>query len=185
MVWEKPARWHCREKKMTSQTDARLDYLLAESGIRQLYGRYGDAVWRKDVPAFSDCFTADAVWKIAGMTLHGRTEICDTFEATLVPSERVMMWSGITVFALGDGLATGRTPVTELIKRKDGSANRTLAIYYDRFVESDAIWRFQWHHFNLHYLGPPDLSDPTIDCQEYGPPPAMPGPDDPTPVPRR
>ena len=94
-----------------------------------------------------------------------------------------MMWVGIPLLDISTGTASGRTQVTELIKRKDGSSRRTLAIYYDRFVEVEAVWRFQWHHFNLAYLGPPDLSGRLLGCMEYGPPPAMPGPDDPTPVP--
>jgi uncharacterized protein (TIGR02246 family) len=163
--------------------DAQLAFLLAESGIRQLYGRYADAVWRKDIAAFAACFTEDAVWKIAGRTVRGRTEIGSFFEMTLVPSARVMLWPGVPVLDVGDHMATGRTQVTELIKRKDGSARRTLAIYYDRFVEAEGTWRFQWHHFNLYYLGPPDLSGSYIECLEYGPPPTMPAPDDPTSVP--
>ena len=170
---------------MSKSDNEQLALLLAESGIRQLYGRYADAVWRKDLAAFGDCFTADAVWKIAGMTLRGRAEIIGTFEKTLVPSKRVMMWSGVPVIEVSQGTATGRTQVSELIKRKDGSAKRTLALYYDRFVEEGGLWRFQWHHFNLYYLGAPDLSDSYIECQEYGPPPAMPTPDDPTSVPGR
>ena len=168
---------------MTKSDQAQLAFLVAESGIRQLYGRYADAIWRKDITAFSDCFTENAVWKIAGRTVRGRTEIGGFFKMTLVPSERVMMWSGVPVLDVTGNIATGRTQITELIKRKDGSAKRTLAIYFDHFVESDGVWRFQWHHFNLHYLGPPDLSSSYLDCMEYGPPPAMPGPDDPTPVP--
>ena len=163
--------------------DHRIAFLLAESGIRQLYGRYADAIWRKDSVAFGDCFTDDAVWKIAGRTVTGRADIVSFFEMTLIPSERVMMWVGIPLLDIGDGTASGRTQVTELIKRKDGSSRRTLAIYYDRFIEAGAVWRFQWHHFNLAYLGPPDLSDNYLECMEYGPPPAMPDDDAPTPVP--
>ena len=68
---------------------------------------------------------------------------------------------------------------------KDGSAQRTLAVYYDRLSEDDGVWRFQWHHFSLYYLGPPDLSASYLDAMEYGPPPGFPADDDPTPVPVR
>lgn len=163
-----------------------LAFLLAESGIRQLYGRYADAVWRKDGEAFVDCFAEDAVWKIAGRTLRGRAEIGASFLASLEPSEKVMFWSGIPVLHLGEpGTATGRTQVTELVKRKDGSSLRTLAVYHERFVEQGGVWRFQWHHFQLHYLGPPDLSGSYLEAMEYGAPPGFPGPDDPTPSPYR
>jgi len=162
-----------------------LAFLLAEAGIRQLYARYADAVWRKDGDSFADCFTEDAVWKIAGQTVAGREEIRALFLASLEPSEKVMFWSGIPVLDIGEGTATGRTQVTELIKRKDGSSLRTLAIYYERFVEQQGVWRFQWHHFNMYYLGSPDLSGTYLEAMEYGAPPGLPGPDAPTPVPIR
>jgi hypothetical protein len=164
---------------------AQLSFLLAESGIRQLYGRYADAIWRKDVTAFAECFTQDAIWKIVGRTLRGRKALGRFFEMTLVPSERVMMWTGTSVLDLVNDSATGRTQVTELIKRKDGSSWRTLAVYYDRFVATGSTWQFQFHHFNLCYLGPPDLSNAYFKCADYGPPPAMPSSDDPTAAPDR
>ncbi len=165
--------------------DQRLAHILAESGIRELWSRYADAVWRKDFTAFEDCFTDDAVWKIAGITARGRSEIVGTFAASVEPTEKVMMRVGNSLLQVDGGMASGRTQVSELIKRKDGRAQRTLAVYYDRFVETDSVWRFHWHHFNLYYLGPPDLSGAYLDVMEYGPPPGFPGPDDPTPIPPR
>ena len=32
------------------------EFVIAESGIRQLHARYIDAVWRKDADAFANCF---------------------------------------------------------------------------------------------------------------------------------
>lgn len=168
---------------MSNISDAELDLLMAEGNIRRLYGRYSDAVWRKDVAAFRDCYAEDAIWKIAGRTLRGRTEIGDFFAMTLVPSLRVMFWSSLQTLDLQGAMATGRTQVTELIKRNDGSARRTLAIYHDRFVRLQAGWRFQFHHYEMQYSGPPDLSGPYLECTDYGPPPAMPSADGPTPVP--
>lgn len=161
------------------------EFVIAEAGIRQLYGRYADAVWRQDSVAFAECFTEDAVWKIAGRTVAGLADIVGLFEQSVAPSERVMMWLGIPVLEVAGATATGRVQVTELIKRRDGSGVRTLGLYYERYVEQGGRWRFAWHHFNLYYLGPPDLTNEIYECLEYGPPPGMPGPDDPTSVPRR
>ncbi len=157
------------------------DFLIAEAGIRQLYGRYADAVWRQDSTAFAECFTENAVWKIAGRRAEGRAGIAEMFEASISPSERVMFWSGVPVIELTGEGATGRVQVTELIKRKDGQGVRTLGWYYERFAEHEGVWRFAWHHFDLYYYGAPDLSDPITPWPDYGPPPIMPGPDAPTP----
>lgn len=159
------------------------DFIAAECGIRQLHGRYADAVWRQDSQAFAKCWTQDAVWKISGREAKGRAEIAALFEASVAPSERVMLWSGIPVLDVGVGVATGRVQVTELIKRRDGEAVRTLGHYYDHYREDAGHWRFTHRHFNLYYFGPPDLSgDIYGDVLEYDTPPGMPGPDDPTPV---
>ena len=163
---------------------ATMEFLLAESGIRQLYGCYADAVWRQDSASFGQCFTEDAVWKIAGRRAVGRAEIVALFEASLAASERVMFWSAIQGIELCAGGATGRAQVTELIKRKDGQGLRTLGMYYERFAVEDGAWRIAWHHFDLLYLGTPDLSDAIYDAPDYGPAPAMPGSGDPTTVPR-
>lgn len=165
---------------MSAAPDSRIAFLLAEAGIRQLYARYADAVWRQDRSAFLDCFTDDATWKIAGQTLVGHEAIGAFFEASTSLSHKVMFWSGIPVLDVGEGTATGRVQVTELIKRADGSALRTLAIYYERYREEEGAWRLNWHHFNMYYLGPPDLSGSYHGCMEYGPPPGLPPDDAPT-----
>jgi uncharacterized protein (TIGR02246 family) len=159
-----------------------IEFLVAESSIRQLYGRYGDALWRKDSGDFEACFAEQAVWKIAGMTITGRAEIGSLFKKYMAGAHKVMMFTGIPVLEVGTDTAIGRVQVTEYSKLPDGRAVRTLGIYYDRFVEQSGRWCFQWHHFNLYYYGPADFSEPYYDCIEYGSPPGMPGPDDPTTV---
>ena len=159
-----------------------IEFLVAESSIRQLYGRYGDALWRKDTDDFVACFAAQAVWKIAGMTITGRIDIGSLFDRYMAGAHKVMMFTGIPVLDVGVGTATGRVHVTEYSKLPDGRALRSLGIYYDRFVEAEGRWRFQWHHFNLYYYGPADFSAPYYECKEYGSPPGLPGPDDPTTV---
>jgi len=161
------------------------DLLVAESGIRQLHGRYIDAVWRRDASAFVDCFIEDGEWKIAGRHIRGREALGGHFEKFMAASERVLMTIGLPVLEVGQGTATGRVHVSELVKLKDGGAVRTIAIYYERFVEQPDRWRFQWRHFNLYHYGPPDLSAPYYPCLEYGSPPGMPGLDDPTTVRKR
>jgi ketosteroid isomerase-like protein len=155
-------------------------FLAAEAGIRQLHARCADAVWRKDSTAFMDCFVQDSVWKIAGLQVRGRAQIGRQFEALVAANLRVLMRFGLPVLEVGKGEATGRTDVIELIKRMDGQAQTSIGIYYEHFVDEGERWRFRWRHFDFHYLGRPDLSEPFYPCPEYGPPPALPAEDDPT-----
>lgn len=156
------------------------DVLAVEAAIRQLHARYIDAVWRRDADAFVDCFAEQAEWKIAGRHLRGRGEIRAAFEAFMQPSERVLMSLGTPVLEVGAGVAVGRTPATELIKRRDGGVARTVGVYHERFVETGDGWRFAWRHWSYHYYGPPDFSADFFDSPDYGPPPAMPAADEPT-----
>lgn len=155
--------------------------LAAICAIRQLHARYVDAVWRRDTADFLGCFTADAEWKIAGRHMRGQPEIAAGFEVMTEPAERVLMLVGPPVLELtGERQAAGRTPITELIKLRDGRGVRTIGTYYERFVEQGGRWRIQWRHWNLYYYGPLDLSAEFYAPPEYGPPPGMPAADEPT-----
>lgn len=155
------------------------DFVTAESGVRQLYARCIDAVWRKDTAAFADCFTEDGEWKIAGRHLRGRAEIGNGFEELLSPNERVLMIFGPPLLQVGSGAAQGRCYVTEMIKRKDKMNASTIGTYYEHFVEQADQWRFQSRYFSLHYYGPADLSAPIRETTNFGPPPGMPGENEP------
>lgn len=156
------------------------DFIVADSGIRQLHARFIDAVWRKDAEAFGECFAEQAEWKIAGMHFRGRTEIGATFGKLMAACARVQIIMGLPILDVGQGTAAARVNVTELAKMTDGSSAMTLGVYYDRYVEEGGRWRFQWRHFSLHYRGPIDLSAPLVESPDYGPPPGMPGADEPT-----
>ncbi|MGB8364934.1 MAG: YybH family protein [Rhizomicrobium sp.] len=156
------------------------DFLVADCAIRQLHARFVDAVWRKDADAFADCFAEDAEWKIATMHMRGRNEIGSTFAKLLGACKRVRIILGVPVLEVGQGTAVGRIDATEFAKMMDGSAAMTIGVYYDRYVDKGGRWLFQWRHWGLHYRGPADLSAPFVDCPDYGPPPGLPGPDEPT-----
>lgn len=158
------------------------DFLVAESGIRQLHAHCVEAIWRKDGDAFANCFTEDGEWKIAGLHMRGRAEIRSTFERLLGRCERVLTLLSTPILDVGDGAAFGRTYVFEHAKMADGSGAKTIGIYYERFVEEAGSWKFKWRHWSLQYRGPADFSEPFYDSPDYGPHPGMPGADDPTTV---
>jgi hypothetical protein len=55
-----------------------------------------------------------------------------------------------------------------------------MGIYFERFVEQGERWRFTWRLYQLHYMGPADLTGSFFPQADYGPPPAMPDLDAPT-----
>lgn len=156
------------------------DPIAADYGIRQLHARFADAVFRKDADAFAECFARAGEWKIAGMHIRGRDDIRDKFTLLLSPCARVQLLTGTPVLEFGEDGVSGRLQVTELARMDDGSAALTIAVYFDRYLEEDGRWRFGWRHFGLHYRGPIEMAADLVPCPDYGPPPGMPGPDEPT-----
>jgi hypothetical protein len=155
-------------------------FLRADAGIRQLHARFVDAVWRQDAVAFGQCFARAGEWKIATLHFKGRDVIEGKVLQLLGVCERIALIPGQPLLELTAAGASGRVPMTELAKMKDGSSAMTLGIYYDRYVEEEGRWRFAWRHWGLHYRGPVDLSAEFVHCPDYGPPPGLPGPDEPT-----
>jgi ketosteroid isomerase-like protein len=160
------------------------DFVAAESGIRQLHALCVDAIWRKDAKAFAACFAEDAEWKIAGLHMRGRAEIEATFGKLLGLCERVLTLNSTPILEVGEGTASGRTYVLEHAKLANGQAATTIGVYFERFVEQADGWKFTWRHWSLQYRGPGDLSASFYDSPDYGPPPGMPGADEPTTVKR-
>jgi uncharacterized protein (TIGR02246 family) len=158
------------------------DLMIAEFNIRQLHGRYADALWRKDPDSFADLFAEDAEWKIAGMHLRGRQQIKTEFAKFMQHIDRTLMILGTPVVEVVDGVVCSRTLVTENNKFADGRTASTVGVYYERFVDEGTRWRFKWRHWNLYYIGPPDFTAPLYQVKEFGPPPGMPAQDDPTTV---
>lgn len=150
------------------------DFIVAETAIRQLHSRCIDAVWRRDYAAFGDCFTEPAEWRIAGMVLRGRAQIVSALERFITNSQRVLMTFRTPILEVGNGVASGRTYVSEQNAFINGRPGTTIGIYYERFVDQGDRWRFNWRLFQLHYAGPPDLSGSFFEHADYGPPPAMP-----------
>lgn len=151
-----------------------LERLAAEIGIRRLHALCIDAVWRKDREAFVDCFVCDGEWNVAGMHFRGRAAIGDGFDQFLARNERVLMNFSSPILEIGWGFASGRTYVNETVKMHDGEGQCSVGIYYERFVEVKGSWRFVWRHFDLFYLGPPDLIAPLFALPDRGRPPALP-----------
>jgi len=157
------------------------DFATAQAGILQLHARCTDAIWRKDAEAFGACFAQAGEWKIAGMHMKGRESVAETFGRLLGACQRVQLISSLPVLDPGEGGNwIGRVQCTEIARMMDGTSAITLGVYYDRYVEEAGRWRFAWRHWGMHYRGPFELSAEFTDCPDYGPPPGLPGADEPT-----
>ncbi|MBW8785616.1 MAG: hydroxyacylglutathione hydrolase [Novosphingobium sp.] len=151
------------------------DFVAAEAGIRQLHARYVDAVFRKDFAAFGDCFTDDAEWRIAGQILRGRPRIVGFLERVMDNFHRVIMTFRTPILNLEGRTALARTYVTENNGFKSGRPGFNIGTYYERLVADESgVWRRSWALYQLHYMGPSDLTGSFFEQPDYGAPPAFP-----------
>lgn len=150
------------------------DLLLADAEVRMLHQRYTDAVWRRDYDAFSECFTADAEWRISGMALVGRAQIRETFELIMLRLDHVFISFRSPILHVTDGEVSARTYIDERCVWASGDTNIALGCYYDRFHQQDGRWYFKWRLFQPFYRGAPDMTGEFFQPQDYGLPPAMP-----------
>ncbi len=156
------------------------EFHIAAAAIHQLHSRYVDAVWRKDIAAFADCFTEDAEWRLTGLVLQGRDNIAAFMQGVFPKYRFILMTFRTPTLEIGDGVASGRSHVSEQSVLANGSPFGPIGTYYERFVQQADRWRFSWRLFHTSYVGPPDLTGTFFDNPDYGPPPAMPGLDEPS-----
>jgi uncharacterized protein (TIGR02246 family) len=160
---------------------AELALLIAERGVRALYARYCDAVWRRDSEAFVGCFAHEAVWKVAGLEMRGPEAIRTQFEAFVGQPHQVMMFTGLPNLDIAGDEATSRIAITEYSRPSGAAMMRTLGVYYVWLVrDGKGVWRFSRRHLDLTYMGAANFVDASIERPDYGPPPAMPLADAPT-----
>jgi hypothetical protein len=150
------------------------DFVTAECMIRQLHARYVDAVWRKDIASFGDCFSENCEWRIAGRVMRGRGEITRFMSQVFDGFERILLTPRTPCLEVGDGAASARTYITENSKMIDGTSLFAIGSYYERFVDEGDRWRFAWREYRTEYASSPDGKGPFYQNPDYGPPPAMP-----------
>ena len=150
------------------------DFVTAECMVRQLHAHYVDAVWRKDVDRFGDCFTENCEWRIAGHVLAGRAQIVEFMSGVFPLFRRILLTMRTPAFEVGEGVASARTYFTENSVKASGEPLFAIGSYYERFADEGDRWRFSWRAFQTEYAGPVDFTGPLYDNPEWGPPPGMP-----------
>jgi len=132
-----------------------------DADVRNLVGRYCDAVLRADAGRFGDCWADDATWSIPGDgVIEGREDITAVFER-IRPAFRQCVQEILngTITHTGGDDASARWQVRERQWRVDGSVTELVGVYHDRMRrDTDGRMRFTARDFELIYSGPIDGS---------------------------
>lgn len=120
--------------------------------IRNLVGRYCDAVLRADAEAFGNCWSADAVWSMPGSDpIRGRDAVVAVFR-------RSRSTYRLCVQEILNGVIDGEKAqwqVREVQWRADGTGSELIGAYHDIVgTGDDGVCRFLQRRFVLYYRGP-------------------------------
>ncbi len=125
--------------------------------IHELVATYGDAVTRRDGPAWRECWIEDSIWMlpaIPGMErIVGREAIYKAW------SEAMPGWPfQVNIQTLGavsvDGdRATGHVYTHELNTDMAGETKRWTGKYTDTYLKQDGRWRFKSRSYEVLHIG--------------------------------
>jgi ketosteroid isomerase-like protein len=124
--------------------DELLARLAAESEIRQLVGRYCDAVNRRDAEAAGALFAADAEIAIADFPpITGAEAIREGMRETFAAHEFLHQQCAFGPLAVAGTLARARLSVFEAAKRRgEDSVSLIFGFYADEYRHDPGGWRF-------------------------------------------
>jgi ketosteroid isomerase-like protein len=140
-----------------------------ELRIRDLVGRYSDAISRGDAVDWASTWADDARWEVGARTVVGRDDIVRLWEQFLPAYEAIIQLpvQG-TVRAGPDGIR-GRWLVLEILRRTGGVKDGLqVACYVDRYAKEQGEWVFAERRLSAHYKG-------EVDPGSFVPLPAFPG----------
>jgi hypothetical protein len=122
--------------------------------IRDLPAHYADIITRRRPELLGEVFADDAVWLLPGIDpIVGIDAVISTIAQVLTRYEYLMqLASEMTIRADSEGIV-GRTMITEWGRTSDGFNVHMAGPYTDRFVRTDAGWRFKERRFDFFYRG--------------------------------
>ena len=129
-----------------------------ELALRNLMGRYTDAVNRRDADAWIATWAEDGVWNLLGTPVSGRDNILALWLQMKGGFEFALMLPSSGVFEINGDSASGHWYLHEYTRDHEGNASTMVSRYLDSYVKQDGQWLFQLRHYSFIYNGPSDMS---------------------------
>ena len=134
--------------------EERLQAAEDELSIRNLAARYSDAVNQRDLVAFRQLWTGDAVWEIGAplqASAHGIDEIAGLLRRLLQAEKYFIQMTHSGVIEIRGDRATARFVEAER-GRGESTYYDCLAVYEDVLVREAEGWRFAKRSYQYRFL---------------------------------
>jgi ketosteroid isomerase-like protein len=129
-----------------------------ELALRNLMGRYADAVNRVDAEVWIDTWAEDGIWNLLGNPVSGRDNILALWKQMMSSFEFALMLPSSCLFEVNGETASGHWYLHEYTRDPEGNASTVLSRYQDTYVKKDGQWLYQSRDYGFIYNGASDLS---------------------------
>jgi ketosteroid isomerase-like protein len=129
-----------------------------ELALRNLMGRYTDAVNRRDADAWIATWAEDGVWNLLGSPVTGRNDILALWLQMMGGFEFALMLPSSGVFDINGDHASGHWYLHEYTRDHEGNTSTMVSRYLDTYVKQGDQWLFQLREYSFIYNGPSDMS---------------------------
>jgi ketosteroid isomerase-like protein len=129
-----------------------------ELALRNLMGRYADAVNRVDADAWIATWAEDGIWNLLGNPVSGRDNILALWKQMMSSFEFALMLPSSCLFEVDGETASGHWYLHEYTRDPEGNASTVLSRYLDTYIKQDGQWLYQSRDYGFIYNGASDLS---------------------------
>ena len=129
-----------------------------ELALRNLMGRYADAVNRVDADAWIATWAEDSIWNLLGNPVSGRDNILALWKQMMSSFEFALMLPSSCLFEVNGETASGHWYLHEYTRDPEGNASTVLSRYQDTYIKQDGQWLYKSRDYGFIYNGPADLS---------------------------
>ncbi|MFT6286284.1 MAG: ketosteroid isomerase-like protein [Alcanivorax sp.] len=129
-----------------------------ELALRNLMGRYVDAVFRSDVDAWAATWAEDGCWNLVGTEVTGRANIVGLWQKMMAGFEFALMMPSSCQFEVAGDQAKGHYYLQEFTRDKEGETATLVSRYQDTYRRVDGNWFYQSRKYEIIYHGPTDFS---------------------------
>jgi uncharacterized protein (TIGR02246 family) len=130
-----------------------------ELAIRNLIGRYCDAVNRYDAATWTATWSADGKWYFLDQVHEGREVILQFWTAVMESLEFAIMQAGTATLTIDDDRARGRWYTQEIVKTKGERGRTIVGIYDDTYSRQSGEWLIASRRYHKLYEAPTDTQE--------------------------
>jgi ketosteroid isomerase-like protein len=135
-----------------------MNALADELALRNLMGRYIDAVNRNDAEAWIATWAENSTWNLLGNPVTGRDHILALWQQMMGNFEFVLMLPSSSVFDITGDTASGHWYLHEYARDLQGTGSTIISRYRDTYAKHNGNWLFTSRAYDFLYNGPADLS---------------------------